>query len=47
MVENEGSNALFKKFGFRKIGIGKDELIKNGKKKDVYIWELLKSNYKK
>ena len=47
ITENKGSNALFKKFGFRKIGIGKEELIKKGKKKDVYIWELLKRNYKK
>lgn len=47
MIENKGSNALFKKFGFRKIGIGREELIKRGKKKDVYIWELLKSNYTK
>lgn len=47
MIENPGSNALFKKFGFRKIGIGKEELIKKGTKKDVYIWELLRRDYKK
>lgn len=47
MVENKGSNALFKKFGFRKTGIFKEELIKKGEKKDAYHWELLKSNYKK
>ncbi len=47
MVENEGSNALFKKFGFRKVGIEKEELIKKGKKKDAYLWELLKCDYKK
>jgi len=47
MVENKGSNALFKKFGFRKTGIFKEELIKKGKKKDAYHWELLKRNYKK
>jgi ribosomal-protein-alanine N-acetyltransferase len=47
MVENKGSNALFKKFGFRKTGIFKEELIKKGKKKDAYHWELLKKNYKK
>ncbi len=47
MVENKGSNALFEKFGFRMIGIEKEELIKKGKKKDAYAWELLKKNYKK
>jgi len=47
MVENEGSNALFKKFGFRLIGIEREDLIKKGKKKDAYSWELLKKNYKK
>ncbi len=45
MTENAGSNKLFKKFGFRKVGILKEELIKNGKKKDGYQWELLKRNY--
>lgn len=45
MTENTGSNKLFKKFGFRKIGILKEELIKNGKKKDAYYWELLKRDY--
>ncbi len=47
MTENAGSNKLFKKFGFRKVGILKEELIKNGKKKDGYQWELLKGDYKK
>lgn len=47
MIENIGSNRLFRKFGFRKIGIEKEELIKKRKKKDAYSWELLKSNYKK
>lgn len=47
MTENKGSNILFKKFGFRKIGIEKEDLIKKGKKKDIYSWELLKSGYRK
>lgn len=47
ITENKGSNGLFKKFGFRKIGILREELIKKGNKKDAYSWELLKSNYKK
>lgn len=47
MTENVGSNKLFEKFGFRKVGILKEELIKKGKKKDVYHWELLKGDYKK
>jgi len=46
MTENKGSNALFKKFGFRKIGIKKQELIKKGKKKDAYTYELLRKDYK-
>jgi [ribosomal protein S5]-alanine N-acetyltransferase len=46
MIENKGSNRLFKKFGFRRIGILREELIKKDKKKDAYAWELLKSNYK-
>lgn len=45
MIENKGSNLLFKKFGFRKIGIKKEEHIKNGKKKHAYAWELLKKDY--
>tara|TARA_Y100000034_G_scaffold134449_1_gene202931 strand:+ start:884 stop:1432 length:549 start_codon:yes stop_codon:yes gene_type:complete len=47
MVENKGSNMLFKNFGFRKIGIKKEDLIKKGKKKHVYTWELLKKDYKR
>lgn len=46
MVENEASNALFKKFGFRRVGILKEELIKKGRKKDAYYWELLRKDYK-
>lgn len=46
MVENKASNALFKKFGFRKVGLLKEELIKKGKKKDAFIWELLRKEYK-
>jgi len=47
LVENKGSNKLFKKFGFRKIGIKKEDIIKKGRKKHVYTWELLKKDYKK
>ncbi len=46
ITENKGSNGLFKKFGFRKIGILREELIKKGNKKDAYSWELLKKNYR-
>ena len=46
IVENKGSNALFNKFGFRKVGICQEELIKDGKKKDAYFWELLRKDYK-
>lgn len=44
-IENKGSNKLFKKFGFRKIGTKEEEFIKKGKKMDVYAWELLKKHY--
>ncbi|MBI2042973.1 GNAT family N-acetyltransferase [Candidatus Pacearchaeota archaeon] len=47
MPENMGSNKLFKKFKFRKVGLLKEDFIKNGKKKDGYLWELLKSGYKR
>src|SRR3989338_1958470 len=46
MISNKASNRLFKKFGFRKVGILKEELIKKGKKLDGFRWELLKKNYK-
>jgi len=52
LVENKASNKLFKKFGFRKVGIEKEELIKNNKKigiknkkVDAYRWELLRKDY--
>ncbi len=54
IVENKPSNKLFKKFGFRKVGIEKEELIKNNKKLgiknkkvDAYRWELLKKDWLK
>lgn len=54
ILGNEGSNKLFKKFGFRKIGIEKEELIKDNKKLgiknkkvDCGRWELLKKDWKK
>lgn len=46
MIKNKASGALFKKFGFRKVGILKEDLIKKGKKKDCYTWELLRKDYK-
>lgn len=54
MTDNEGSTKLFKKFGFRKVGLKKEELIKNNKrlgienhKKDTYAWELLRKDWGK
>ena len=47
LIENIASNKLFKKFGFRKVGILKEELIKTGKKLDAYRHELLKTEYRK
>lgn len=47
IVENNISNKLFKKFGFRKIGVKREDIIKKGRKKDCYAWELLKKGYKK
>jgi RimJ/RimL family protein N-acetyltransferase len=53
-IENKASNKLFKKFKFRKVGIEKEELIKNNKKLgiknkkvDAYRWELLRKNWRK
>ena len=46
LIKNKGSVRLFKKFGFIKVGILKEELIKKGKKLDAYRFELLKKNYK-
>ena len=50
VIENKASNRLFKKFKFGKVGILKEELIKNNrklkifnKKLDGYRWELLKN----
>ena len=45
MIKNDGSNKLFEKFGFRKVGVLKEELIKKREKKDVYQWELLKGDW--
>lgn len=54
LIENKGSTNLFKKFGFRKIGTEKEELIKNNKKfgiknkkVDALRWELLRKKWKK
>ena len=46
-TDNKASIKLFKKFGFRKVGVMKSDVIVNGEWKDVYLWELLKENYKK
>ena len=45
LTKNTGSNKLFKKFKFRKIGLLKEDVIKKGNKKDMYYWELLKSDW--
>jgi len=47
VITNKASNSLFKKFGFRKIGIEKKELIKKNEKLDAYMYELLKEEWKK
>lgn len=53
-TDNNASNALFKKFGFREVGVMKEEVILNNKllgfknkKKDVATWELLRKDYRK
>ena len=46
LIENKASNILFKKFGFRRVGILKEELVKNGKKVDMYRYELLKKQHR-
>lgn len=47
VISNKGSNSLFRRFGFRKIGIEKEELIKKEGKLDAYIYELLREDWRK
>ena len=42
---NEGSNALFRKFGFRQVGVQKEDRLKEGVWVDVILWELLNKDY--
>ena len=41
MEDNRNSNSLLEKIGFRKIGVSKWDKIIEGKKHDVFEWELL------
>jgi RimJ/RimL family protein N-acetyltransferase len=43
---NIGSNKIIKKFGFKLIGIKKENYFRNGKFCDENLYELLKSDYK-
>ncbi len=47
MKPNKVSNKLFKKFGFRKVGIMEEHVFKGNKKIDLVKWELLRRKYKK
>ncbi|MDO8509108.1 MAG: GNAT family protein [Nanoarchaeota archaeon] len=42
LVDNEASNILLKKVGFREVGIMQKERIIDGKAIDCYLWEILK-----
>jgi ribosomal-protein-alanine N-acetyltransferase len=44
---NEGSNGLFKKFGFRQVGIFKEDRLKDGERIDAVLWELLNRDYQR
>lgn len=44
---NDGSNSLFRKFGFRLVGVHKEDRLKAGKWLDANIWELLNQDYQR
>jgi RimJ/RimL family protein N-acetyltransferase len=44
---NEGSNALFRKFGFEQVGVFKRDRLKDGIWVDAILWELLQEDYRR
>jgi len=43
---NQGSTRLFLKFGFRHVGTFIEDRVKDGKRLDAFVWELLARDYK-
>jgi RimJ/RimL family protein N-acetyltransferase len=47
LAMNEGSNSLFRRFGFRQVGVQKEDRLKEGKWVDAILWELLNREYQR